>query len=66
MQPPKSYIVGGQRSSLAAYRQARRRPTRLQGSLVRGLNLLLELAVSLSGESYVSGLNSLPRSIEIM
>ncbi|MGH0125590.1 UNVERIFIED_CONTAM: hypothetical protein FKN15_008154 [Acipenser sinensis] len=36
MQPPKSYSVGGQRSSQAAYRQARRRPARLQGSLVRG------------------------------
>ncbi|MGH0180473.1 UNVERIFIED_CONTAM: hypothetical protein FKN15_004086 [Acipenser sinensis] len=35
MQPPKSYSVGGQRSSRAAYRQARRRPARLQGSLVR-------------------------------
>ncbi|XP_058881629.1 autophagy protein 5 isoform X2 [Acipenser ruthenus] len=36
MQPPKSYSVGGQRSSRAAYRQARRRPARLQGSLVHG------------------------------
>ncbi|MGH0149729.1 UNVERIFIED_CONTAM: hypothetical protein FKN15_015844 [Acipenser sinensis] len=36
MQSPKSYSVGGQRSSRAAYRQARRRPARLQGSLVRG------------------------------
>ncbi|MGH0114541.1 UNVERIFIED_CONTAM: hypothetical protein FKN15_020452 [Acipenser sinensis] len=36
MQPPKSYSVGGQRSSRAAYRQACRRPARLQGSLVRG------------------------------
>ncbi|MGH0183109.1 UNVERIFIED_CONTAM: hypothetical protein FKN15_010886 [Acipenser sinensis] len=35
MQPPKSYSVGGQRSSRAAYRQARRRPARLQGLLVR-------------------------------
>ncbi|MGH0134088.1 UNVERIFIED_CONTAM: hypothetical protein FKN15_054389 [Acipenser sinensis] len=35
MQPPKSYSVGGQRCSQAAYRQARRRPARLQGSLVR-------------------------------
>ncbi|MGH0154694.1 UNVERIFIED_CONTAM: hypothetical protein FKN15_067356 [Acipenser sinensis] len=34
--PPKSYSVGGQRSSQAAYRQARRHPARLQGSLVRG------------------------------
>ncbi|MGH0139326.1 UNVERIFIED_CONTAM: hypothetical protein FKN15_072652 [Acipenser sinensis] len=37
MQPPKSYSVGGQHSSRAAYRQARRRLARLQGSLVRGL-----------------------------
>ncbi|MGH0173435.1 UNVERIFIED_CONTAM: hypothetical protein FKN15_065780 [Acipenser sinensis] len=36
MQPPKSYRVGGQRSSRASYRQARRRTARLQGSLVRG------------------------------
>ncbi|MGH0173936.1 UNVERIFIED_CONTAM: hypothetical protein FKN15_066592 [Acipenser sinensis] len=36
MQPSKSYSVGGQRSSRAAYRQARRRPARLQESLVRG------------------------------
>ncbi|MGH0168832.1 UNVERIFIED_CONTAM: hypothetical protein FKN15_055553 [Acipenser sinensis] len=36
MQPPKSYSVGGQHSSRAAYRQARRRLARLQGSLVRG------------------------------
>ncbi|MGH0145027.1 UNVERIFIED_CONTAM: hypothetical protein FKN15_026816 [Acipenser sinensis] len=35
MQPPKSYSVGGQHSSRAAYRQARRHPARLQGSLVR-------------------------------
>ncbi|MGH0185456.1 UNVERIFIED_CONTAM: hypothetical protein FKN15_018374 [Acipenser sinensis] len=35
MQPPKSYSIGGQRSSRAAYRQARRRPARLQGSLMR-------------------------------
>ncbi|MGH0133728.1 UNVERIFIED_CONTAM: hypothetical protein FKN15_017876 [Acipenser sinensis] len=35
MQPPKSYSVGGQRSSRAAYRQARRHPARLQESLVR-------------------------------
>ncbi|MGH0138358.1 UNVERIFIED_CONTAM: hypothetical protein FKN15_038499 [Acipenser sinensis] len=35
MQPPKSYSVGGQRSSQAAYRQVRRLPARLQGSLVR-------------------------------
>ncbi|MGH0134582.1 UNVERIFIED_CONTAM: hypothetical protein FKN15_057880 [Acipenser sinensis] len=34
MQPPKSNSVGGQRSSLAAYSQARRCPARLQGSLV--------------------------------
>ncbi|MGH0149480.1 UNVERIFIED_CONTAM: hypothetical protein FKN15_035438 [Acipenser sinensis] len=34
MQPPKSYSVGGQRSSRAAYRQARRCPARLQGPLV--------------------------------
>ncbi|MGH0190930.1 UNVERIFIED_CONTAM: hypothetical protein FKN15_055319 [Acipenser sinensis] len=33
MQPPKSYNVGGQRSSRAAYRQACRRPARLQGLL---------------------------------
>ncbi|MGH0124885.1 UNVERIFIED_CONTAM: hypothetical protein FKN15_065455 [Acipenser sinensis] len=37
MQPPKSYSIGGQRSSQAAYRQARRRLDRLQGSLVRGI-----------------------------
>ncbi|MGH0145100.1 UNVERIFIED_CONTAM: hypothetical protein FKN15_021653 [Acipenser sinensis] len=37
MQPPKSYNVGGQRSSQAAYRQALRRPARLQGSLVHGV-----------------------------
>ncbi|MGH0138302.1 UNVERIFIED_CONTAM: hypothetical protein FKN15_051474 [Acipenser sinensis] len=36
IQPPQSYSVGGQRSSRAAYRQARRRPARLQGSLVHG------------------------------
>ncbi|MGH0155322.1 UNVERIFIED_CONTAM: hypothetical protein FKN15_053043 [Acipenser sinensis] len=36
MQPPKSYSVGGQRSSRAAYRQACRCAARLQGSLVRG------------------------------
>ncbi|MGH0145325.1 UNVERIFIED_CONTAM: hypothetical protein FKN15_052215 [Acipenser sinensis] len=36
VQPPKSYSVGGQRSSQAAYRQACRRLARLQGSLVRG------------------------------
>ncbi|MGH0154179.1 UNVERIFIED_CONTAM: hypothetical protein FKN15_030031 [Acipenser sinensis] len=35
MQPPKSHTVGGQRSSRTAYRQARRLPARLQGSLVR-------------------------------
>ncbi|MGH0164620.1 UNVERIFIED_CONTAM: hypothetical protein FKN15_047564 [Acipenser sinensis] len=35
MQPPKSYSVGEQCSSRAAYRQARRHPARLQGSLVR-------------------------------
>ncbi|MGH0150882.1 UNVERIFIED_CONTAM: hypothetical protein FKN15_036300 [Acipenser sinensis] len=35
MQPPKSYSVGGQHSSRAAYRQARRHPTRLQESVVR-------------------------------
>ncbi|MGH0163231.1 UNVERIFIED_CONTAM: hypothetical protein FKN15_063801 [Acipenser sinensis] len=35
MQPPKSYKVGGQHSSRASYRQARRRPARPQGSLVR-------------------------------
>ncbi|MGH0144159.1 UNVERIFIED_CONTAM: hypothetical protein FKN15_002283 [Acipenser sinensis] len=33
MQPPKSYGIGGQRSSRAAYRQARRHPARLQGLL---------------------------------
>ncbi|MGH0138179.1 UNVERIFIED_CONTAM: hypothetical protein FKN15_065721 [Acipenser sinensis] len=32
MQPPKSYSVGGQHSSRAAYRQAHRRLARLQGS----------------------------------
>ncbi|MGH0121302.1 UNVERIFIED_CONTAM: hypothetical protein FKN15_070363 [Acipenser sinensis] len=37
MQPPKSYSVGGQRSSRAAYKQACRRPARLQRSLVHGL-----------------------------
>ncbi|MGH0128929.1 UNVERIFIED_CONTAM: hypothetical protein FKN15_064058 [Acipenser sinensis] len=36
MQPPKSYSVGGQCSSWAAYRQARRRLARLQWLLVRG------------------------------
>ncbi|MGH0159434.1 UNVERIFIED_CONTAM: hypothetical protein FKN15_040115 [Acipenser sinensis] len=36
MQPPKSYSIGGQCNSRAAYRQARRRSARLQGSLVRG------------------------------
>ncbi|MGH0143808.1 UNVERIFIED_CONTAM: hypothetical protein FKN15_063778 [Acipenser sinensis] len=36
MQPPKSYSVGGQRSSRAAYRQARRRPANPQESLVHG------------------------------
>ncbi|MGH0143573.1 UNVERIFIED_CONTAM: hypothetical protein FKN15_000347 [Acipenser sinensis] len=35
MQPPQIYSVGGQRSSWAAYRQARRCPARLQGTLVR-------------------------------
>ncbi|MGH0167604.1 UNVERIFIED_CONTAM: hypothetical protein FKN15_053094 [Acipenser sinensis] len=35
MQPPKTYSVGGQRSSQAAYRQARRHPARLQRLLVR-------------------------------
>ncbi|MGH0125364.1 UNVERIFIED_CONTAM: hypothetical protein FKN15_028745, partial [Acipenser sinensis] len=35
VQQPQSYSVGGQRSSGAAYRQARRRLARLQGSLVR-------------------------------
>ncbi|MGH0167724.1 UNVERIFIED_CONTAM: hypothetical protein FKN15_052554 [Acipenser sinensis] len=34
VQPPQSYSVGGQRSSGAAYRQARRRPARPQGALV--------------------------------
>ncbi|MGH0168766.1 UNVERIFIED_CONTAM: hypothetical protein FKN15_055752 [Acipenser sinensis] len=42
MQLPKSYSVGGQRSSRAAYRQARRHPARLQGSLVHELNALHE------------------------
>ncbi|MBN3277511.1 TBCD8 protein, partial [Polyodon spathula] len=36
MQPPRSYSVGGQRSSWATNRQAHRHPARLQGSLVRG------------------------------
>ncbi|KAK6466647.1 hypothetical protein HHUSO_G35914 [Huso huso] len=40
MQPPKSYSVGGQRSSRAAYRQARRCPARLQGSLVCGFQTI--------------------------
>ncbi|MGH0161516.1 UNVERIFIED_CONTAM: hypothetical protein FKN15_066479 [Acipenser sinensis] len=31
VQPPKSYSVGGQRSSRAAYRQARRRPPDYRG-----------------------------------
>ncbi|MGH0147158.1 UNVERIFIED_CONTAM: hypothetical protein FKN15_069939 [Acipenser sinensis] len=31
MQPPKSYSIGGQCSSRAAYRQARRHPARLRG-----------------------------------
>ncbi|MBN3286580.1 FAK1 kinase, partial [Polyodon spathula] len=35
MQPPRSYSLGGQRSSWAANRQAHRHPARLQGSLVR-------------------------------
>ncbi|MGH0117050.1 UNVERIFIED_CONTAM: hypothetical protein FKN15_028162 [Acipenser sinensis] len=35
MQPPKSYSVGGQRSSRAVYRQARRHPARLQGLTVQ-------------------------------
>ncbi|MGH0176446.1 UNVERIFIED_CONTAM: hypothetical protein FKN15_000675 [Acipenser sinensis] len=39
VQPPQSYSVGGQRSSRAAYRQARRCPARLQGSLVRGIGV---------------------------
>ncbi|MGH0118830.1 UNVERIFIED_CONTAM: hypothetical protein FKN15_056217 [Acipenser sinensis] len=38
MQPPKSYSVGGQRSSQAAYRQARTYPARLQRKLVRGVD----------------------------
>ncbi|MGH0132818.1 UNVERIFIED_CONTAM: hypothetical protein FKN15_050682 [Acipenser sinensis] len=39
MQPPKSYSVGGQRSSRAASSQARRRLAILQGSLVHDLAL---------------------------
>ncbi|MGH0167840.1 UNVERIFIED_CONTAM: hypothetical protein FKN15_004278 [Acipenser sinensis] len=46
MQPPKSYSVGGQRSSRAAYRQARRRPARLQGSLVRGTASCLAIHIT--------------------
>ncbi|MGH0132474.1 UNVERIFIED_CONTAM: hypothetical protein FKN15_049160 [Acipenser sinensis] len=51
MQPPKSYSVGGQRSSRAAYRQAHRRPARLQGSLVRGHFLLTHLLLDLLKQS---------------
>ncbi|MGH0156221.1 UNVERIFIED_CONTAM: hypothetical protein FKN15_029737 [Acipenser sinensis] len=47
MQPPKSHSVGGQRSSRAAYRQARSPPTRLQGSLVRAQILETRLILTL-------------------
>ncbi|MGH0118816.1 UNVERIFIED_CONTAM: hypothetical protein FKN15_056203 [Acipenser sinensis] len=42
MQPPKSYSIGGKRSSRAACRQARRHPARLQGSLVRDLPCVVQ------------------------
>ncbi|MGH0148727.1 UNVERIFIED_CONTAM: hypothetical protein FKN15_038869 [Acipenser sinensis] len=65
MQLPKIYSVGGQRSSHAAYRQARRRPARLQGSLVHGpeylLNLLTRYIPACKLRSSDSGLLVIPK-----
>ncbi|MGH0164270.1 UNVERIFIED_CONTAM: hypothetical protein FKN15_048165 [Acipenser sinensis] len=57
MQPPKSYSVGGQRSSWAAYRQARRHPARLQGFLVRGgIMFLLGMAINIHSDDILRNL----------
>ncbi|MGH0135460.1 UNVERIFIED_CONTAM: hypothetical protein FKN15_036052 [Acipenser sinensis] len=54
VQLPQSYSVGGQRSSRAAYRQVRRRPARLQGSLVHAV------PHSISGKLKISGHQPIP------
>ncbi|MGH0141515.1 UNVERIFIED_CONTAM: hypothetical protein FKN15_074165 [Acipenser sinensis] len=56
MQPPKSYNVEEQRSCRAAYRQACRRPARLQGSLVRDSSQMN--SISLSSPNSHRGMNT--------
>ncbi|MBN3283189.1 CHP1 protein, partial [Polyodon spathula] len=53
MQPLRSYSVGGQRSSWAANRQARRRLARLQGSLVRACEKEIAVVCKNSSEEHL-------------